>query len=142
MTKPLLLDTGPLGKIAHPRANSDVLSWLIQMLGRGEEVIVPEIVDYELRRNLLLEGLVDSVRRLDHFKAVLTYLPLTTRAMLRAAAFWAQARRMGRPTADPKGLDVDVILAAQAHEVGGIVVTENIGHLSLFVEAREWHDIT
>ena len=31
--------------------------------------------------------------------------------MLRAAELWAQARRRGRPTADPKELDCDVILA-------------------------------
>ncbi len=84
---------------------------------------------------------MDSVGRLDHLKAVLTYLPLSTRAMLRAAAFWAQAHKLGKPTADSKELDVDVILAAQADEVDGLVVTENVGHLRLFVEARDWRDI-
>ena len=101
----------------------------------------PEIADYELRRNLILEGLMDSVRRLDQLKAVLTYLPLSTSAMVRAATFWAQARRQGNPTADPKELDVDVILAAQAYEAGGIIVTENVAHLSRFVEARDWRDV-
>jgi hypothetical protein len=38
-------------------------------------------------------------------------------------------------------LDIDVILAAQAHEVRGIVVTENVGHLVLFVEAKDWGEI-
>lgn len=61
--------------------------------------------------------------------------------MLRAAQFWAQARKRGRATADPKELDVDVILAAQAHEVRGVVVTENVGHLTLIVEAKEWGEI-
>jgi predicted nucleic acid-binding protein len=111
------------------------------MLGAGAVLVVPEISDYELRRNLPLEGLTDSIQRLDDLKVVLIYLPLTTRAMLRAATFWAEARKHGKPTADPKELDVDVILAAQAHEAGGIVVTENVGHLSVFVEAREWRDI-
>jgi predicted nucleic acid-binding protein len=63
------------------------------MLRGRAEVIIPEITDFELRRNLLLEGLVESVRRLDELKAVLTYLPLSTRVMLRAAEFWAQARK-------------------------------------------------
>jgi len=35
----------------------------------------------------------------------------------------------------PKALDADVILAAQALQIGGFVATENVGHLSLFVEA-------
>ena len=45
------------------------------------------------------------------------------------------------PTADPKALDCDVILAAQAIEVTGIVATDNIGHLSRFVIAKRSRDI-
>src|SRR5262249_57739698 len=116
--------------------------WLDQLLAAGYSVILPEIADYEVRRGLLLEGLIASVRRLDQLKAVLTYLPLTTSTMLRAAELWAQARRRGTPTADPRELDGDVILSAQALEVGGIVATENVGHLGRFVEARAWREIT
>ncbi|NEQ67432.1 MAG: hypothetical protein F6K21_18370 [Symploca sp. SIO2D2] len=63
--------------------------------------------------------------------------------MLKAAELWAQARNTGRPTADPKALDGDVILAAQAilvAEEGNevIVATTNVGHLSQFIDAREW----
>jgi predicted nucleic acid-binding protein len=81
------------------------------------------------------------VQRLDQLKAALTYLPLTTTTMLRAAELWADARRRGTPTADPKELDGDVILAAQALQVGGLVVTENVGHLARFVEAKGWREI-
>jgi predicted nucleic acid-binding protein len=141
VTKPLLLDTGPLGKFAHPRPNPEFSAWLTRILDAGAVVVVPEISDFELRRNLLLEGLTDSLHRLDELKVVLNYLPLTTSAMLKAAAFWAEARRRGKPTADPKELDVDVILAAQADQVGGVVVTENAGHLSQFVEALDWREV-
>ena len=61
--------------------------------------------------------------------------------MLKAAELWAEARRSGMPTADPKELDCDVILAAQALGIDGIVATENIGHLSRFVAAKHWYDI-
>jgi hypothetical protein len=47
-------------------------------------------------------------------KAALRYLPITTEVMLQAAAFWAQMRRQGQPTAIDAALDGDVILAAQA----------------------------
>lgn len=103
----------------------------------------PEIVDYEVRRELLRAGKVAGIRKLDLLKAQLIYLPITTEAMLKAAELWAEARKRGRPTADPNALDGDVILAAQAAlvtEEGNevIIATTNIGHLSQFVDAREW----
>ncbi|MEC4818281.1 MAG: hypothetical protein SAK29_34165 [Scytonema sp. PMC 1069.18] len=66
--------------------------------------------------------------------------------MLKAAEFWAEARRRGIPTADPKALDGDVILAAQAtliKEDGDTVVvaTTNVEHLSRFVDALYWQGI-
>jgi predicted nucleic acid-binding protein len=61
--------------------------------------------------------------------------------MLKAAELWADARKRGRPTADLNELDGDLILAAQALQVDAIVATENVGHLSLFVEAKHWKDM-
>jgi hypothetical protein len=59
---------------------------------------------------------------------------------------WAQVRQQGKPTADDKALDGDVILAAQAilissEEYPVIVATSNPKHLSLFVDARDWQNI-
>ena len=142
MNRPILLDAGPLGRIAHPRPNQDIALWLQHTLSVGIEVIIPEIADYEVRRSLLLAGLKKSVERLDLLKKSLAYLPINTRAMLKAAELWAEARRSGQPTADPKQLDGDVILAAQAMEVGAIIATENVGHLSRFAEAKHWKDIS
>ena len=66
--------------------------------------------------------------------------------MRRAAEFWADSRRRGLPTADPKELDADVIVAAQA--VTGpwlmadlIVATTNPVHLARFVNADPWTNI-
>ncbi len=142
MIKAVMLDSGPLGKIAHPHPNSEIIAWLTQLLDADVAVIIPEITDYEVRRNLLLSNLTKSVTRLDQLKQILIYTPLTTASMLRAAELWAEARRRGKPTADLKELDGDVILAAQALQVDAIVATENVGHLSLFVEAKHWRDIT
>ena len=69
-------------------------------------------------------------------------MPLTTETMLKAAELWADARRRGVPTADPKELDGDAILAAQAIQVGAVVATDNVGHLSRFVDARNWMEIS
>ena len=141
MIEAIMLDAEPLGRIAHPHPNPEIAAWLEQMLLFGVEVFLPEIADFELRRNFLLEGLGESVVRLDALKKTLTYLPLTTDVMIRAAELWADARKRGKPTADPKELECDVILAAQAEQVGAVVVTENVGHLSLFVEAKSWRDV-
>ncbi len=66
--------------------------------------------------------------------------------MLQAAELWAEVRQSGQATADPKSLDGDVILAAQAllqaqqgYEV--IVAATNVKHISRFVDARLWTDI-
>jgi predicted nucleic acid-binding protein len=141
MTKPVLLDSGPLGRIAHPKPNPEIIAWLTQLLDANIEVMIPEITDYEVRRSLLLADLKKSVARLDQLKHALIYRPINTANMLKAAELWAEARKRGQPTADIKELDGDVILAAQALQVDAIVATENVGHLSLFVEAKHWKDI-
>jgi predicted nucleic acid-binding protein len=141
VSSPVLLDSGPLGRLAHPRPNLEILHWLRDLLASGVRVVVPEIADYEVRRSLVLADLGKSVARLDELGARLEYLPLATSAMRTAAGLWADARKQGVPTADPKELDGDCILAAQALEVGGIVATENVGHLARYVAARHWRDI-
>src|SRR6185503_10189010 len=123
MIKPWVLDTGPLGRLAHPSPNPEMSSWIEEQIERGIRIIIPEISDYELRRSLLLEGLAQSIQRLNELKTAFKYLPITTAVMLRAAALWADARRRGRPTADPHALDGDAILAAQTLIVGGRVAT-------------------
>jgi predicted nucleic acid-binding protein len=136
-----MLDTSPLGRIAHPQPNPQTIAWLHGLLDSGHAVLIPEIADYELRRNFLLEGLTASIRRLDQLRDILLYVPLSTAVMRQAAEFWAVARRQGRSTTSPEALDGDVILPAQARAAGALVATENVAHLSLFVEARDWRDI-
>ena len=120
--------------------------WLRGVLARGARVVVPEIADYEIRRELLRAEKTRGIARLDALEAALEYLPLTTSAMRRAAALWAEVRQRGLPTADPKALDADVILAAQALTMDPpaedmVVATNNIGHLSRLVPAELWQDI-
>ena len=69
-----------------------------------------------LRRKMLHIGSMVSVHHLDALKENITYAPLTTRIMLRAAWLWADARKQGLPTAPEERLDIDVILAAQAQD--------------------------
>jgi predicted nucleic acid-binding protein len=121
---------------------------LVGLRSAGVAVRVPEIADYEVRRELLRAGKPKGLGRLDDLKQALGYLPLTTETMLLAAQFWADARNQGQPTAPDLALDADVILAAQAAvlergEDGAnvVVATTNVGHLSRFVSAKRWEQI-
>lgn len=149
MSKLIILDSGPLGIISNPNATQTVVScreWANLQQQRGNVIVVPEIADYEVRRELLRANKISGVERLDLIKSTFAYLPITTDVMLRAAQFWAEARNSGRPTANNAALDADVILAAQAAiliDEGGeaVIATSNIRHLSMFIPAAEWQTI-
>ncbi len=146
----ILLDAAPLGLVTNPVAtpeNQQCKQWLQALLDYGVRVAIPEIADYEVRRELLRAGRTRGVARLDQLQATLEYIPLTTATILQAAEFWAKARRQGQPTASDAALDGDVILAAQAslqviQDETVIVATTNVRHLERFVQARHWQDIT
>jgi predicted nucleic acid-binding protein len=145
LTDRIALDTHPLSLLCHPDPRQPVVAeiseWLERHLAAGATVYIPEIADYEVRRELIRAKKQKSVRRLDALQSTLTYLPLDTGTMRRAAELWAVARQQGTPTADPREIDADVVLAAQAEKAGATVATENVGHLALFVEAMPWRSI-
>jgi predicted nucleic acid-binding protein len=147
MTRVVLLDSAPLGLVTAPpsRVNARACSqWLANLIAAGVRIVVPEITDYELRRELLRARKSASIRRLDALAQATEYLPLSTAVMRRAAELWAHVRQQGQPTAGDNSIDVDVILAAQAITLGttGIVVAAtNVGHLSRFVMAEHWQNI-
>jgi len=149
MSRIILLDAGPLGLVTNPRAtteNHECNLWLQEQLRQGARVLVPEIADYEVRRELLRAGKSSGLARLDALSQTIGYVSLTTSVMRQAAAFWAQARNMGQPTAHDAALDADVILAAQAQDLSDkghttVIATTNVKHLALFVDARLWRNI-
>ena len=145
----VLLDAGPLGMITNPKSSSDneaCKNWLASLAYKGVEVVIPEIADYEVRRELLRAGKERGLGRLDALKSMLGYAPITTPVMLKAAQFWASARRMGRQSADDASLDADMILAAQAGALvragdETVIATTNVRHLALFAPAHIWSEI-
>ena len=70
----------------------------------GNVLVVPEIADYEVRRELLRADKLHGIDRLNLVKTTFAYLPITTAVMLKAAEFWAETRKRGRPTADNAAL--------------------------------------
>lgn len=147
----LFLDSGPLGLITHPQRSAEVIAvtdWLSSCLLRGWRVIVPAIVFYEVRRELLRAEKAFSAARLEAFAnaAPGRYLPLSDQALRLAAQLWAKSRQEGRPTAGSKDLDIDVLIAAQmltfgAEASSAVIATTNPKHLAHFVHARLWNEI-
>lgn len=137
----LILDTGVLGRVVHPRKHADVRRWFADAVAE-HDVLVSELCDYELRRELIRIGASRSLSRLDELGRELRYLPVTTSTWRSAARLWALARRTGRPTASGAGLDGDVLLAAQARAEDALIVTTNTRHFEGLVEAQTVEDLS
>lgn len=144
----IFLDTGVLGLLTRNPAHPDVRAankWVADCSASGSRVYVPEISDYEIRRELIRAGKIQGVERLDAFVTG-RYVAINTSAMQFAALLWATARNAGVPTASKDALDADVILAAQALTLGFavdeiVVATTNIRHLRRFVPSDLWQNI-
>lgn len=151
MRPTVILDATPLGLLTQRRGVAqadDCRRWLASLRAAGYRVAVPEISDYEVRRELLRARKAAGVERLDAFLAARPrdYLPLSTAAMRAAAQLWAEARQHGWPTSANDALDGDVILAAQAMTPWDgpdsiLIATANVGHLSRFAPAELWESI-
>ena len=65
----ILLDTGVLGKICNPKIDNNTKK-ILDFIKEKEnlDLIIPEICDYELRRNIILENLDKSIRKLNKFR--------------------------------------------------------------------------
>ena len=145
----IILDTCMLILLVSARASQETrrcARWLLDKRQEGSRLVVPEIADYEIRRQLVRRQDESALDRLDSLEEELFYAPITTEAMHKACEFWAQARRDGYQTADDKALDADVILAAQAslfEQMYGqaIIATMNVQHLERFVAAQDWRQM-
>ena len=150
MIRHIILDSSPLGILSNPTASAAVIAisqWTRDCIATGHQLYIPEVIDYELRREPLRAGKTAGITRLDSLKSVFNYLPITTPTMLRAADLWAYARNHGFSTGDPKKLDIDVILCAQALTMPVspstlIVATSNVSHIARFTSADLWTNIT
>lgn len=63
MSKLVLLDTVVLGLATNVKGavNGPVLKWINRLMGEGNQPYVPEIADYELRRELIRIGSKNAI---------------------------------------------------------------------------------
>ena len=150
----VVLDTTPLGLLTQKKKVVEAeacRAWYRELIIFGCLFFVPEIADYELRREFLRQGNAGALSRLQIFNSAVPdrYLPLTTPAVHLAADLWARVRNQGRTTAPPEALDADALIAAQANllnpaafDLSAVIVgTANVGHLSALTNAVLWSDI-
>jgi hypothetical protein len=153
----IVLDTFPLsstGKREPPPGIAptafDLCHWWIQdCIAAGNRVVVPAISYYEALRELERLNAAGQISRLRAFCHAVPdrYVSITDADLELAAKLWGQVRNAGTPTASADALDGDVLLAAQALSLGVpvqdlVVATTNVAHLSLFVAADLWTNIT
>ena len=130
----VVLDATPLGLLTQKKGVPEVgacRTWYQTLINFGCLLFVPEIADYELRREFLRQGNGGAVSRLQIFNVATPdrYLPLTT--------------------APPEALDADALIAAQTSLLNPaasglaatVVATANVGHLSAPTNAILWSNI-
>ena len=120
----------------------EIRAWMNALQVASCDIYIPEIADYEVRRELIRAKKTNSIIELDALKLGYKYLPITTEHILVAANLWAQARNVGQPTSHPKALDGDVILSAQAITLATnydkvIVATTNVAHITRYCKADD-----
>ena len=152
MPRLLLLDSSVLAKVVRPDLDDNKpVSATIQHLAADShfEICVPEIIDYELRRKLLhltqhphnpRKWAQDALVLLDRWVA-LSYAALTTETMRLAAQIWAQTRVKGELRSPETSLDIDAILAAQATQTGGAIITTNEKHFRNIADVFDWTSV-
>ena len=97
MMRYILLDSSVLSTLTHPypyrsRESLACNVWLDAVLAAGNEAIISEVVDYEVRREYLRRNNNRALQQLEDLSGRIRYLPLETRHWRLAAQLWADAR--------------------------------------------------
>lgn len=148
----VLLDSYPLSLISNPAGKAEHLAcrnWAKQLVSSNIVVVLPEIIDYELRRTLVLGKKLAGIQALDSLSSMgIAYYPLSTEIMVKAAQLWAWARQTGQKTAHDKKIDIDVILASQAITLASqygdyvVIATVDTDDINRYTPAKVWQEIT
>jgi predicted nucleic acid-binding protein len=137
----LLLDTGVLTQICHPSGYQDVKDWFRSLLLRGEsapEILVPALVDYELRRTLSEREASAGLSRLDSLVQSVTVVPVSAEIGRRAVQISARLRAEKRAPVS----DVDALIAATALTEDAVLVTSDADFQAIpGLTVRKWNEV-
>lgn len=65
-----------------------IAHWAAEYIAAGHELYIPDVIDYELRRELLRAKKASSILLLHGLKASLNFLPIHSPTILLAADLW------------------------------------------------------
>lgn len=120
-----LLDTNTLSLLL--RAHPEVDSRFREARRAGDQLILSPVVEFEIRRGLIRRRATAIEARFTQFTAWLIYRDFDRTGWRRAAELWAFSRDHAMPLPD-----ADLLIAAQAMELGATLVTNNERHFRLF----------
>jgi len=66
VTLHILLDSFPLGALSHPAPDIGIVKWVAACRSAGHKLYVPEVIDYEVRRELPPIELVVATSNVGH----------------------------------------------------------------------------
>jgi predicted nucleic acid-binding protein len=118
------LDANIVSYILQKR--EEVIDRLDAEIAQGNEVVIPPIVYYEIRRGLIYSG---ATTKADLFNELLSDLEIESidaATLDVAAAEYARLRKAGTPIED-----ADLLIGAYCVEKGYTLVTNNDKHLKL-----------
>ena len=118
------LDTNIVSYVLQGR--DDASSRLEAETKRGNQVVIPPIVYYEIRRGLLASGATRKARLFDELLSDIKVDNIDTATLDIAASEYARLKKTGQPISD-----ADLLIGAYCVEKGYILVTNNEKHFSL-----------
>jgi predicted nucleic acid-binding protein len=128
----LLLDTNTINFVLRER--DSVLRKLTEALATGAAFVSSDVVDYEIRRYLVLKG---AKRQLERYEALSRDWPavsLTRHDWRAAATLWVEIHRAGRSIEDR-----DLLIAISALKEQATIITNNTRHFEgLGIPLADW----
>jgi len=128
-----LLDTNIISFLL--RGRSEVRARYDAIKGAADtRFVLSPVVDYEIRRYLLLKGATRNLTQYEALIAPWDKLPFDAAHWADAATLWAERHRQGSPIAD-----ADLLIAVTAIQQHAVLVTNNTSHFQdLGLRLEDW----
>lgn len=127
-----VLDTNVISDIVAPQPNVNVLKHLSQH--QQHTLCLCEAIDYEVRRGYIKVGASTRLRIYEErIRNQFQWVRLTEADWRQAAQFWATTVSQGKQLAD-----VDLLIAAVATRLNGIIVSADEDFDALSVARHNW----